>query len=46
LKKIICFLIYPLSANVEYTPHDGVVTCSCCGASYKLLEHFQLVRAA
>jgi len=21
--------------NVEYTPHDGDVTCSCCGASYR-----------
>jgi len=27
--------INTLSANVEYTPHDGDVTCSGCGASYR-----------
>jgi len=26
-------LLNPLSANVEYTPHGGDVTC--CGASYR-----------
>jgi len=24
-----------LSANVEYTPYDGDVTCSGCSASYR-----------
>jgi len=25
----------PLSANVEYTPHESGVTCSRCGVSYR-----------
>jgi len=33
-----CFdFINPLSASVRYTPHEGDITCSCCGASYKKL---------
>jgi len=28
-------VIQILSANVECTPHDGDVTCSSCGTSYK-----------
>jgi len=28
-------LFNPLSADVEYTPHEGHVTCSRCGASYR-----------
>jgi len=25
----------PLSANVGYSPHEGDVTCSRCGVSYR-----------
>jgi len=35
LRSFLLHVINPLSANVEYTPHDGDVTCSVCGASYR-----------
>jgi len=34
-KMLKMWMINPLSANVEYTPHGGDVTCRGCGVSYK-----------
>jgi len=33
-------MLNPLSANVEYTPHEGDLTCSHCGTSYRR-SHFE-----